>query len=122
MTHPDRVPEYLEHIVQAIERATRYIEPLDSAEALGRNEQVQDAVVRNIEIIGEAAARIVSVSKEFVASHPELPWTAMRGMRNKMIHEYFDVDWTIVWATIKVDLPQLRQQIRALLLQTRKDV
>ncbi len=87
MTHPERVYEYLEHIVQAIQRATRYIEPLGDAEALARNEQIQDAVVRNIEIIGEAAGRTQNAASSFIADHPELPWAEMRGMRNKMIHE-----------------------------------
>lgn len=116
MTHPERVYEYLEHIAQAIQRAMRYIEPLDSAEALRRNEQVQDAVVRNIEIIGEAANRIQNASSGFVASHAELPWAEMRGMRNKMIHEYFDVDWQVIWTTVKEDLPRLKQQIDLLLI------
>jgi len=116
VTHPERVYEYLEHIAQAIQRAMRYIEPLDSAEALRRNEQVQDAVVRNIEIIGEAANRIQNASSGFVASHAELPWAEMRGMRNKMIHEYFDVDWQVIWTTVKEDLPRLKQQIDLLLI------
>jgi uncharacterized protein with HEPN domain len=93
VTQSDRV---VEHIVQAIQRATRYIQHLDSAAALRQNEQIQDAVVRNIEIIGEAAGGIQNIIPEFVANHPELPWIEMRGMRNKMIHEYFDVDWGIV--------------------------
>lgn len=115
MTHPERVEDYLEHIVQAIQRATRYIQPLDSVTALRQNEQTQDAVVRNIEIIGEAASRIQNMAPAFVTSHPELPWIEMRGMRNKMIHEYFDVDWGVVWATVTDDLPSLKQKIEHLL-------
>jgi uncharacterized protein with HEPN domain len=116
VTHPERVEDYLEHILQAIQRATRYIQLLDSADALRQSEQTQDAVVRNIEIIGEAASRIQNIAAEFVASHPELPWIEMRGMRNKMIHEYFDVDWGVVWSTVKDDLPPLKQQIERLLI------
>jgi uncharacterized protein with HEPN domain len=101
VTHPDRVEDYLEHIVQAVRRATRYIQHLDSPAALRQNEQTQDAVVRNIEIIGEAASRIQSIAPEFVVSHPELPWIEMRGMRNKMIPEYFDVDWALSGARSK---------------------
>jgi uncharacterized protein with HEPN domain len=56
---------------------------------------------------------------EFVVSHPELPWIEMRGMRNKMIHEYFDVDWDIVWRTVRDDLPALRQQIEDVLTTRR---
>ena len=116
MSHAGRVPEYLKHIVEAIDRATRYIEPLENAAALRQNEQVQDAVVRNLEIIGEAASRISKADPRLVAAHPELPWTEMRGMRNKIIHEYFDVDWQVVWGTIKGDLPRLRRQVDGLLV------
>jgi uncharacterized protein with HEPN domain len=117
MTHPERVYEYLEHTAQAIDRATHYIEPLPDADALQREEQVQDAVVRNIEIIGEAANRIHNAAPDFMRSHPALPWVEMRGMRNKTIHEYFDVDWNIVWLTIKNNLPHLKQQIDGLLIE-----
>lgn len=120
MTHPELISEYPEHIVEAIQRATRYVEPLDGAEALRRNEQVQDAVVRNIEIIGEAASRMQNADSGFVAGHPDVPWAEMRGMRNKMIHEYFDVDWQVVWATVKEDFPRLQQQIDALLIARRQ--
>ncbi|MFL5286531.1 MAG: DUF86 domain-containing protein [Rhodopila sp.] len=85
-----------------------------------QSEQVQDAVVRTIAIIGEAAARIQKISSAFVASHLALPWVEMRGMRNKMIHEYFDVDWDIVWRTVKDDLPALKGQIDAVLAGYRR--
>jgi len=115
VTHPDRVEDYLEHIVRAIERAMRYIQPLASAAALRQHEQIQDAVVRTIEIIGEAASKIQNTDPAFAVNHPELPWIEMRGMRNKMIHEYFDVDWDIVWGTVKDDPPPLKGQIERLL-------
>jgi uncharacterized protein with HEPN domain len=79
--------------------------------ALRQNEQTQDARVRTIEIIGEAAGRIQKIAPLFVASHPELLWIGMRGMRNKMIHESFDVDWDVVWRTVKDDLPALKELI-----------
>jgi uncharacterized protein with HEPN domain len=115
--HPERVEDHLEHIVQAIERATRYVEPLKTAAALRQSEQIQDAVVRNIEIIGEAAGRIQRIDPKFVASHAELPWTEMRGICNKMIHEYFDMDWDVVWRTVRDDLPPLKKQIEAVLAE-----
>jgi uncharacterized protein with HEPN domain len=115
--HPQRVEDYLEHITQAIERAVRYVEPFDRVGAFEKNHQVQDAVVRNIEIIGEAASQIQKQAPEFVTAHPELPWVEMRGMRNKMIHNYFDVSLRVVWNTIKNDLPRLKQQIDALLIE-----
>ena len=62
MTHPERVEDYLEHIAVAIERAAGYLQDMDSASALEKNQQAQDAVVRNIEIIGEAANHIQKMS------------------------------------------------------------
>ena len=115
MKHPERVTDYLEHIVEAIDRATGYLRPLQDVEALHRNQQVQDAVVRNIEIIGEAAGNIQKMDADFVLEHPELPWIEMRGMRNKVIHNYFDIDWQVIWSTVNDDLPSLKRQIHALL-------
>jgi len=70
---------------------------------------------RNIEIIGEAARQIQQNAPEYVTAHPELPWIEMRGMRNKMIHNYFDVDVNVVWGTVKQDLPVLEKQIEHIL-------
>ncbi|HZZ62154.1 MAG TPA: DUF86 domain-containing protein [Roseiarcus sp.] len=117
MKHPERVEDYLEHIVRAIQRATEYIENLGSVSAFRQSQRDQDAVIRNIEIIGEAARQIQQQASEFVAAHPELPWIEMRGMRNKMIHDYFDVDVNVVWSTVTNDLPGLEQQIDDLLNQ-----
>jgi uncharacterized protein with HEPN domain len=111
MKHPERVEDYLEHITQAIQRATEYVERLDSVNAFRQSQRDQDAVIRNIEIIGEAARQIQRQAPDFVTTHPELPWAEMWNMRNKMIHAYFDVDVGVVWSTVKNDLPQLKRQI-----------
>jgi uncharacterized protein with HEPN domain len=68
--HPERIEGYLEHIAEAIRRATRYAEHIDNLEALLKNEQAQDAIVRNITIIGEAANQIQTADPEFVTKHP----------------------------------------------------
>ena len=115
MKHPQRVADYLAHIVEAIARATRYIEPLQDIEAFRQNPQVQDAIVRNIEIVGEAANQIARMAPDFIPQHPELPWRKMRNMRNIVVHAYFNVDLTIVWRTVREDLPRLKQQIDQLL-------
>jgi uncharacterized protein with HEPN domain len=70
MNHPERVEDFLEHISEAIERATEYIQRLDSVSAFTQNRRDQDAVIRNIEIIDEAASRIQKHAPEFVAEHP----------------------------------------------------
>jgi uncharacterized protein with HEPN domain len=113
--HPERVEEYLDHIAEAIARAVGYLQAVSDLEAYEKNIQVQDAVVRNIEVIGEAVAKIQSVAPDFIKRNPELPWAQMRGMRNIVIHEYFFVDLNIVWTTVKDDLPKLKQQVDILL-------
>jgi uncharacterized protein with HEPN domain len=118
MKHPGRVRDYLEHIAAAIERATRYANNAGTLEALERNEQAQDAIVRTIAVIGEAATKIQKDAPEFVAAHPELPWKQMRDIRNKVVHDYFDVAWDIVWDTIKDDLPSVLKNVRSLLQLT----
>jgi uncharacterized protein with HEPN domain len=115
MRHPERLEDYLEHIAEAIERATGYLSAVPDLEAFHHNPQVQDAVVRNIEIIGEAVNKINSTAPDFIEQHSELPWAQMRGMRNIAIHEYFFVDLEIVWTTVRNDFPKLKLQIDALL-------
>jgi uncharacterized protein with HEPN domain len=115
MKHPERVEDYLEHIAEAIQRTTGYLQSVPNLEAFRKNPQVQDAVIRNIEIIGEAVNKINSTAPDFIQQHPELPWAQMRGMRNVAIHEYFFVDFDIVWTTVRDDFPKLKQQIDALL-------
>jgi uncharacterized protein with HEPN domain len=117
MTHPERVDDYLEHIADAIERAIRYVGNLENLQALERDQQAQDAIVRTLAVIGEAANRIQKAAPEFVAEHPALPWGQMRGIRNKVIHDYFDVAWDVIWETVKADLPPLLQQVRSLLTE-----
>jgi len=115
MTHPERVEDYLEHVESAIQRAIRYVSNLESLAALEKDEQAQDAIVRTIAVVGEAANRIQKVAPEFVTRHPEIPWSQMRGIRNKVVHDYFDVAWDVVWNTVKQDFPPLLEQIRSLL-------
>jgi uncharacterized protein with HEPN domain len=120
MRHPERVEDYLEHIAAAIERATRYLQPLHDLEEFQNNQQVQDAVIRNIEIIGEAVSKINSLAPDFVHQHPQIPWAQMRGIRNIVVHEYFFVDLNVVWTTVRNDLAQLKQQIDDLLTEQRR--
>jgi uncharacterized protein with HEPN domain len=77
-----------------------------------REVQIQDAVIRRIEIIGEAARR---VSDETKATYPDIPWKEMAGMRNLMIHDYDNVDLSIVWQTVQKDLPFLIGRFESLL-------
>lgn len=109
-----RVPDYLSHILEAIIRIGRYTENLTEVSFL-ENEQVQDAVIRNIEIIGEAARNIEQRHRNFADQHPEVPWSDMYLMRNRVSHGYFAVDFEVVWKTIQNDLPELAEQVTVIL-------
>ena len=117
MRHPVRLDDYLGHIVEAIDRATSYLQPFENIEAFLKDEKTQDAVIRNIEIIGEAVTNIARRAPDFIDQHPQLPWARMRGMRNFIAHAYFDVDWQIVLETVKDDLPSLKEQINQILIE-----
>jgi uncharacterized protein with HEPN domain len=108
-----RVPDYLGHILTAIERINRYTVDADEAGFLA-SEMVQDAVIRNIEIIGEAANNIQRVAPEFATQHHHVPWLVMYTMRNRVSHGYDKVDLEIIWNTIQGDLPILYRQVQAL--------
>lgn len=114
MTKPGRVLDSLGHILQAIERIDRYTADLDDVGFL-KSELVQDAVIRNIEIVGEAANRIQRVDAEFATEHDEIPWQVMYTMRNRVSHGYEQVDLEIVWKTIRGDLPTLHAQVKEVL-------
>jgi uncharacterized protein with HEPN domain len=82
---------------------------------------VQDAVIRELEVLGEAAGH---VSPQFVAAHPEIPWREITGIRHKLIHDYFGVDLGIVWRTATVNIPEvapLVRRIAAPLMEQRDD-
>ena len=98
----------LEHIVQAIERIKRYTlgKRFDD---LVKDDMMYYAVVKNIEIIGEAANLLTN---EFKSEHPDTQWKLITGMRNYIVHEYFQVDNTVIWDVIQNDLPNLETQIK----------
>ena len=108
---PERAADYLQHILDAIDRATAHAAHVTTLDAFKGNVLVQDGIVRNIEVIGEAAVKIQQMAPDLIASRPEIPWKDMRTMRNKIIHDYFDVDLDIVWNTVQRDLPRLAEQI-----------
>ncbi len=111
--HPLRVTEYLQHVVDAIDRATAYLAGFD-VKAFEQDTRTQDAIIRSIEIIGEAANKARLADPDFAARHPEVPWDVMYGMRNRIVHDYFEVDLEIVWQTVHSDLPSLRKQLAEL--------
>ncbi len=103
--HDDRV--YLRHILDAIERIERYVQGVEQAE-FEAEELLQDGVIRQLEIIGEAANR---VSSDLKALYSEVPWRDIVDMRNKLIHDYFGVDVGLVWMTAKRDVSVLKHVV-----------
>jgi uncharacterized protein with HEPN domain len=108
---PQRLADFLAHILEAIKRIDEYVSDMDEVTFLG-HKLVQDAVIRNFEIIGEASNNIEKRFPEFVASHPELPLSSAYQMRNAVSHGYFKVDFEIIWKTIQSELPGLYSKIR----------
>ena len=107
MREPPRDKERLNHMLAAIERVIRYTSG-KAFDDLKSDDMMYYAVVKNIEIIGEAANLL---SPEFIASHPATPWKQVRGMRNYIVHEYFQIDDVVVWGVVKDDIPILQAQI-----------
>ena len=112
---PPRLPDYLGHIVEAIHRARRYVVGHSDA-SFASDEKSQDAVMRNIEVMGEAARNVLRHHPDFAAAHPDAPWALMVGMRNRVSPGYFAVDWDLIWATVQNDLPVLDDQVTSLLV------
>lgn len=98
---------YLNHILEAIEKIESYIHGSDF-DAFRKNSMMIDAVVRELEIIGEATGHL---SDSFRTQHPNMPWPKIKAMRNYLIHEYFGVSVKIVWETCHSNLPRLKQFI-----------
>jgi len=99
----------LRHMIEAAQEAMGYAEGLPRTE-FKSSRPLQHSVVRCIEIIGEASSRI---SKEFRESSPQIPWVDIIGMRNRIVHAYYDIDIDIVWKTVTEDLPALLPEIQA---------
>ncbi len=103
---------YLTDIKDAIDRVLRYTHA--GREAFFADPMAQDAVVRNIEVMGEATR---GVSEALKKAHPEIPWRDISDMRNKVIHDYFRVDNAVVWDVVEKDLRPLVVHLDALLKQ-----
>ena len=113
-----RLVEYIEHILEAISRITRYVEGIEE-QSFVQDKMVQDAVIRNFEIIGEAARNVEKRYPEFAGAHPEVPWAVAYEMRNVLAQGYFKVDLGVVWQTIQRDLPGLHVQVSRLRAELR---
>ena len=113
--HPLRVADYLQHILEAIGNIQDYTAGMDLAAFLA-DRKTCDAVIRNLEVIGEACNKVVKNHPDFAQKHAHVPWGFAYEMLNALAHGYFTVDLGIVWQTVQNDLPALRAQVAALLL------
>lgn len=102
---------YIDHILDCIRKINEFSAGL-TVDQFKRNELVQDAIIRNIEIIGEASKRISSETRQ---TYYKIPWKEISGMRDKLIHDYMGTDVAVVWKTIKQDIPTLEHLITAIL-------
>jgi len=102
---------FLEDILEAAERISEYVGDL-SKDEFQDDQKTIDAVVRNIEIIGEAASNI---PEDIRNKYPEIPWKKIVGVRNIVIHKYFGVDTDTLWVIIKEQLPELKSQINTII-------
>lgn len=106
MPRDDRV--YLEHIRDAIDRLEGYVKGVGEAQ-FKKHPLIQDGVIRQLEIIGEAVKRL---SPAFRSSHTIIPWPDIARMRDKLIHDYFGVDIEKVWLTVQQDIPPLKAEVQ----------
>lgn len=103
---------FLKHILESIEWIEKDTLNFSEQDFL-KNVPIQDAVVRRLEIIGQA---IRNLPQDFKQTYPKTPWQDIMDMRNKLIHEYFGVDLNLVWSVVKNDIPPLKEQIKTVLL------
>lgn len=109
----NRLPDYLDHILEATRQACVYVEGLSKEDFLG-DKRTQQAVILNIIIIGEAATKLLQNFGTFLDRHPDVPWRSMKGMRNRIAHGYFEINLDVVWDTMQTALPQLLERLPAI--------
>lgn len=111
----DRNRLFIRHIYDAIDKIEKRVKEISKEEFL-RDDVIQDAIVRQFEILGEA---INNLSDEIEEKYSQIEWSKAVGLRNALIHGYFDVDFNIVWDTIKNDLPSFKIQINEIIKDLR---
>lgn len=102
---------YLSDIKEAVKRIASYIQDLDF-EKFTNDHKTIDAVIRNLSVVGEA---VKNIPEEVKSKYSDIAWYEAMGMRNKVVHEYFGVDDTILWKTVKEDIPVFGQQIEKII-------
>ena len=108
-----RVPDYLDHMLEAARQACAYVESLSKEDFLD-DKRTQQAVILNIILIGEEATKLLKDDEAFAHQHPQVPWSSMKGMRNRIAHGYFEINLDTVWETVQTALPRLIEQLPAI--------
>ena len=109
----ERLDAYLDRMIVTGSKAMRYVAGMDR-DAFILDEIKQDAVIANIMAIGECATKIMERFPDFVVEHPEIPWRDIRNMRNRIAHQYFEVDIDTVWRTVTTNIPELVGQLASI--------
>ena len=112
-TMDDRRSDYVELMLNAARQAQSYIDGMTQEDFLA-DPKTQDAVTMKLLAIGELAAQLLEQHSDFVASHPNIPWLQMKGMRNRMAHGYLERDLGIIWATLQTAIPDLETRLRSI--------
>jgi uncharacterized protein with HEPN domain len=97
-------------ILESIDKIEKYTREI-TFEQLMQDERTKDAILRNIQIIGEASKHI---PEQLLTTHPDIDWSGVAGMRDIITHRYFRVDWNLLWTSIQEELPVLKAQITSL--------
>ncbi len=109
----NRLPDYLDHMLDAAGQVCAYLEGMDKKAFLD-DKRTQQAVILNIVILGEAATKLLKDYEPFLDQHPDVPWRSMKGMRNRIAHGYFDINLDVVWDTAQTALPELLLRLPAI--------
>ncbi|AUL99986.1 DUF86 domain-containing protein [Zoogloeaceae bacteirum Par-f-2] len=109
----NRLTDYLDHMRQAARDACGFVQGLSKEDFLA-DKRTQQAVIMSLIIIGEAATKVMERHAVFADQHKQVPWRAMRGMRNRIAHGYFDINLDVVWDTVQTALPELLKKLRGL--------
>ena len=111
MSNPRRDCQYLADIVEAMKRALAYARDLSFHNFTNHN-MAQDAILRNLQVIGEAAKKL---SPALRARYRDVPWRDMAGLRDRIVHDYFGIDYEVAWDVVTNDLPRLLDVIEVIL-------
>ena len=107
---------FLEHIEESIDLVLEYSKGLSFSQ-FKKDNKIQDAILRRIEIVGEAVKKL---PVEITLKYPEVKWSQIAGMRDKLIRQYFGIDLEIVWNVVREDIPELKRKIKKIIREEKK--